>query len=82
MSMPGCQWGYIEPRCASRAVRVLGKVPQASGDLYDDSTHSDNDGGHRENNGRTAFGACPGCESDQTGAVQYVHSLTYTLLLA
>ncbi len=68
--MPGCQRGYIELRCASRVVRVLGEVPQASGDLYDDSAHSNNDGGDRKNNGGTAFGACPGFEADQTGAVQ------------
>ncbi len=68
--MQGCQWGYIELRCPSRAVRVLGELPQASGDLHDDSTHSNNGGGHRKNNGRTAFGACPGFEANQTGAVQ------------
>ncbi len=49
--MLGCQWGHIELRCTSRAVRVLGEVPQASGDLYDDSAHSNNDGGDRKNNG-------------------------------
>ena len=68
--MPGCQRGYIELRCASRAVRVLGEVPEASGDLYDDSTHSINDGGHRKDNGRTTFGACPSFEANRTGADQ------------
>ncbi len=68
--MLGCQWGYIELRCTSRAIRVLGEVPQAPGDRYDDSAYSNNDGGYRKNNGRTAFGACPGFKANQTGAVQ------------
>ncbi len=49
---------------------MLGGGPQASGDLYDDPAHSNNDECHRKDNGRTAFGACPGLEADKTGAVQ------------
>ena len=49
---------------------MLGELPQAIGDLYDDSFHSRNDGGRRKNNGRTTFGACLGVEANQTGAVQ------------
>ncbi len=55
MSMSGCQWGHVKLRCASRAVRVLGEVCQASGDLYDDSAQSNDDGGGRKNNCRTAL---------------------------
>jgi hypothetical protein len=68
--MPGCQWGYIELRCSSRAVRVLGEFSEASGDLYDDSALSDVDRGRGQNNDRVSFGACPGVQTDQTGAAQ------------
>jgi hypothetical protein len=70
MSIPGCQWGYIELRCTSRAVRVLGEFPQASGDLYDDSAHSDVDRRRCQNNDRVSFGSCPGVQTNQTGATQ------------
>ncbi len=70
MSMPGCQWSYIELRCASRAVRVLGEFPQASGDLYDDSAHSDVDRGRCQNNDQVSFRACLGDQTDQTGTAQ------------
>jgi hypothetical protein len=43
---------------------VLGELPEASGDIYDDSTKYDNDGGDRENNAGTTFGACPGFETN------------------
>jgi hypothetical protein len=69
MGMTGCQWGYVELRCSSRAVRVFGKLSQASGDLHDNSALSDNDRDHRQNNGPATFGACPGIETNQTGAV-------------
>ena len=49
---------------------MFGELPQASRDLYDDSALCDIDGGNCENNGRAAFGACPGVETNQTGAVQ------------
>jgi len=49
---------YIQLQCSSRAVRVFGELLQASGDIYDDSTHSDIDGCHGKNNGRAAFGTC------------------------
>jgi hypothetical protein len=81
MSIPGCQWGYIELRCSSRAVRVFGGLPQASRDLYDDSAHSDFDGRHGENNGGAAFGACPGIEANQGRAIQYVQRQIYHLSL-
>ena len=81
MSIPGCQWGYIELRCSSRAVRVFGELPQASADLYDGSTHSDIDGRHGENNGGAAFGACPGIEANQGRAIQYVQRQIYHLTL-
>ena len=51
MSMPGCQWGFVELRRFTRSFRVLGELPQASGDLYDNPSHSDNDGDHVQNNG-------------------------------
>jgi len=70
MRMIGCQWGHIELRCSSRALRVLGELPKASRDLYDHSAHSHNDRGHSENYGRIAFGACPGIEANQGRAVQ------------
>jgi hypothetical protein len=50
MSMSGRQWGFVKLRYPSRALRVFGEFPQASGDLYDDSAHSDNDGYDRQNN--------------------------------
>ncbi len=49
---------YTQSQCSSRAVRVFGERLQASGDIYDDSTHSDIDGCHGKNNGRATFGAC------------------------
>ena len=49
--MTGGQWGYIELRCSSRTVRLLGELPQASGDLYDNSAHWNDDRGYRKNNG-------------------------------
>ena len=70
MRMPGCRWGYIELRCASRVVRVLREFPQASGDLYHDSAYSDVDRGRCQNIDRVSFGACPGVQTDQTGAAQ------------
>jgi hypothetical protein len=70
MNMTGCQWGYVELRCSSRAVRVFRTLSKASGDLYRDPAHSDNDRDHRQNNGPATFGACPGIETDQTGAIQ------------
>jgi hypothetical protein len=62
--MPGCQWGHIELRCSSRTVRVLGELPQASGDLYNDPTQSDIDGDSCQNNSRVTFGACLGFEAN------------------
>ena len=70
MRMPGCQWGRIELRCASRAFRVLGKFPQTSGDLYHDSAYFDVDRDRCQNIDRVSFGACPGVQTDQTGAAQ------------
>ncbi len=49
---------------------MLGKLPQASRDIYDDSAQSDNDRDHHKNNGGITFGACPGIETNQTGEVQ------------
>jgi hypothetical protein len=49
--MPDRQRGFIELRCASRVVRVLGELSQAFGDLYDDSAHIDNDGRRYKNHG-------------------------------
>ncbi len=49
---------------------MLGKLPQADGDIYDDSPQFNNDGDHRKNNGRITFGARPGVETNQTGEVQ------------
>jgi hypothetical protein len=43
---------------------MFGELPQASGDLYDDSAHSDIDGGNRQDNGRVTFGACSGVETN------------------
>ncbi len=43
---------------------MFGKLSQASGGLYDDSTHSDIDGGNRQNYGRATFGACSGVETN------------------
>ena len=43
---------------------MFGELPQAPGDLYDDSIHSDIDGGNRQNNGGVAFGACSGDETN------------------
>jgi hypothetical protein len=43
---------------------VLGELPQASGDIYDDSTKYNNDGGDRQNNARITFGACSGFETN------------------
>ena len=51
---------------------MFGELPQASGGLYDDSAHSAIDGRRCQNNGRTAFGTCPGIETNQGRAVQYV----------
>ena len=68
--MSGRQWSHIELRCPSRVVRVPGKLPQASGDIYDDSTHFYINGGCCQDNGRVAFGACPGIEANQTRAIQ------------
>ncbi len=64
---------YTQLQCSSRAVRVFGELLQASGDIYDDSTHSDIDGCHGKNNGRATFGACmivsyPGAELDLSNA--------------
>ena len=70
MSTTGFQRGYVELRCSSRAVRVFRTLSKASGDLYRDPAHSDNDRDHRQNNGPATFGACPGIETDQTGAIQ------------
>ena len=70
MSMPGRQWGHIELQCSSRAVQVLGELPQASGDLYDDPTQSDIDEYSRQDNGRATFGACLGFKANQTRAIQ------------
>jgi fungal STAND N-terminal Goodbye domain len=30
INVPGCKWGFVELRCATRSVRVLGQFPQAS----------------------------------------------------
>ena len=49
---------------------MLGELPQASGDIYDDPTIYDNDRGDRQNNARITFGACSGFETNETGAVQ------------
>ena len=62
--MTGRQRGIIELRCSSRAVRVFGDLSQASGDLYNDSAHSNNVGDHRQNTGRATFGARPGIETN------------------
>ena len=70
MIIPGRQRGFVELRCASRVVRVLRELPQAYGDLYENSTRSDNDGGRCKSHGRIAFSARPGIETDQTGAAQ------------
>jgi hypothetical protein len=51
MGLLGCEWDYIELRGANRSLRVPGEFPQASGDLYDDPSHSDNDRYHHQNNG-------------------------------
>ena len=59
---------------------MLGELPQASGDLYDDSTHSDIDRGHCQNYGRVTFGACTGIETNQGRAVQYVKCYIHTPL--
>ena len=50
MSIPGCQWGFVELRCPARPFRVLGEIHEASGDLHEDAADSDNDGYRRENN--------------------------------
>src|SRR6266436_3761944 len=81
MGMPGRQWGYIELRCPSRAVQVFGELPQAYGGLYDNSAHSDIGGRRSQNNGRTAFGTCPGIETNQGRAVQYVQCHIHHLSL-
>jgi hypothetical protein len=49
---------------------MLRELPQAYGDLYENSTRSDNDGGRGKNHGRITFSACPGIETNQTGAAQ------------
>jgi hypothetical protein len=51
---------------------VFGELPPSPGDLYDNYVYSDVDPGHCQNNGRTAFGTCPGIETNQGRAVQYV----------
>jgi hypothetical protein len=43
---------------------VLGELSQASRDLYDDSAHSDTDGGDRQNNGGATFGARSGVKTN------------------
>ena len=43
---------------------MLGELSEASGDIYDDSSKYDNDGGDRENNARIAFCAFPGFETN------------------
>ena len=68
--MPGCQWGLVELRCPTRPLRVLGELPQASGDLYDDPTHSNNDRYRCQDYGRITLSARPGDKTDQSGAVQ------------
>ena len=70
MSIPGRERDFIELRRASRTVRVLRELPQAYGGLYDNSTQSDNDGGRCKNYDRITFSACPGIETNQTGAAQ------------
>jgi hypothetical protein len=49
MSMPGCQWGFVELRCPARPLRMLRELLEAFGDLYEDAADSDNDGYHRQN---------------------------------
>jgi hypothetical protein len=51
MSLLGCEWDYIELRRPNRSLRVLGEFPQASGDIYDHSTYSNNDRDRRQDNG-------------------------------
>jgi hypothetical protein len=67
---PGCQWGYFELRCSTRSFRVLGELPQASGDLYDDPAHSDNERYNRQDYGQITLSARPGDKTDQSGTVQ------------
>ena len=43
---------------------MFGELPQASGDLYDDSANSDIDGGNCQNYGGVTFGACSGVETN------------------
>ena len=70
MSMPGCQWGFIELRCSLRSLRALGQFRQASGHLHVDQSHSDYDRYHREDNGRITLGACPGDQANYPEAIQ------------
>ena len=68
--MPGCQWGFVELRCPTRPLRMLGELPQAFGDIYDDPAHSNNDRYRRQDNGRIAFSARLSDQTNQSGAVQ------------
>ena len=43
---------------------MLGELPQASGDIYDDATKYGNDRSDRQNNARIALGTCPGFETN------------------
>jgi hypothetical protein len=70
MSMLGCRWGLIELRCPTRSFRVFREFPQAPGDLYDDPTHSNNDGYHHQDNGRITFSARSSDKANEAGAVQ------------
>jgi hypothetical protein len=49
---------------------VLRELPQAYGDIYENSARSDNDRGRGKNYGGVTFSACPGMQTNQTGAAQ------------
>jgi len=68
--MLGCQRGFIELRCPLGPLRAFGEFPQAFGHLYKNRSHSDNDGYHREINGRIARGVRPGDQANHSEAVQ------------
>ena len=70
MSFLGRQCGHVELRCPPGPFRLLGEFPQAFGGLYDNPAYSDDDGPHRQNNGSVTLSACPGVETNQTGALQ------------
>jgi len=49
---------------------MLGKFPQASRDLFDDSIHYDDDGFHSQRYGGITLSSGPGDKEDQAGTVR------------